>query len=403
MRSRPSRRDVELFADAVDGRAPARRHAPTSDRMRELVDVAELVRETSGPPTASRDFVADLRASLMAEAAEELASTAPVRHRDRAVVGGPRIRRRLTAAAGAFVVVGGSLGLVSASAQAMPGDMLYPVKRATERVELLVRDGSGEGHAQLDNASTRLDEIEALTASDSREDLIAETLNDFTSEADAGGSLLLDSYRDDGSVGEVEDLRVFLADSAQRLENLADELPSAAAPEFADAAQTIGGLDSSAVTLCPACGDGRPPLSIDNDLMSAVSNVLDSTETTSEDLTASDDPNSTLHRRSQLAVPPSTLDLPNRLLDNDLLDPDQQATDGDSTGDGGDDGSSTDTSSGNDPVGDVTDGVKDTTDGVKDTTDDVVSDTTSGLQSLIEPIQKPLSELLDNTLDEPLQ
>src|SRR4051794_34681588 len=103
MKTRPSRRDVELFADVVDGRAPARRHARTPDRMRELVDVAEFVRETSGPPTASREFVTDLRASLMAAAAEELTSTEPVGRRERVVVEGPRIRRRLTAAAATFV------------------------------------------------------------------------------------------------------------------------------------------------------------------------------------------------------------------------------------------------------------------------------------------------------------
>jgi hypothetical protein len=398
MRSRPSRRDVELFADVVDGRTPARRHARRSDRLRELVDVAEFVRETSEPPTASRDFVADLRTSLMAAADEELTSTEPVPRRDRVAVDGPRLRRRLTAAAGAFVAVGGTLGLVSASAQAVPGDMLYPVKRATERVELMLRDGPDEGHTLLSHASTRLDEVEALTASNGRDDLIAETLDDFASESDAGGSLLLDSYRDDGSTGEIDDLRVFLADSAQRLENLADELPSAVGNEYADAAQTIGDLDSTAFNECPDCADGQPPLNVDGDLTAAVSYVLDSTGATIDDLTAGDDPHASHHhRRSLLALPPSTLDLSQDVLDNDLLDPDQQATDSDDTrgdstdGDTGDDGGSTDTSSGTDPVGDATDDVK-------DTTDEVTSDAASGLESLIDPIQQPLSELLGNTL-----
>ncbi len=368
--------------------------------MRELVDVAELVRETSGPPTASRDFVADLRASLMAAAADELTSTERAPHRDRAVVDAPPIRRRLTAAAGAFVMIGGALGLVSASAQAVPGDMLYPVKRATEDVELLIRDGAGEGRALLNHASARLDEVEALTASDGRENLIAETLTDFASETDEGGSLLVDAYRDDGSTGEITDLRVFLADSAQRLENLAHELPSAVAHEYANAAQTVTDLDTTAVTECPGCAPGQPPLSVDNGLLQSVSYVLDSAQPTTEDITASDVPHVTHHRRPAVALPPDALDLPDRLLNDGLLDNDQQATDDEvddgtdttTDGDGTNDGDGSDTDSGKDPVDDLTNDVK-------DTTDQVTSDATNGLESLIEPIQKPLSQLLGGTLD----
>ncbi|HYJ70569.1 MAG TPA: DUF5667 domain-containing protein [Nocardioidaceae bacterium] len=398
MRSRLSRRDVEFFADAVDGRTPARRHSRTSDRLSEYVEVAEFVRETS-VETASRDFVADLRAELMATAADELTSTEPVPRGDRVAVEGPRLRRRLAAAAGAFVVVGGSLGLVSASAQAVPGDMLYPVKRATERVELMLRDGSDEGRMLLNHASTRLDEVESLAASNGREDLIAETLSDFTSEADAGGTLLLDSYRNGGSTGEVEGLRIFLADSAQRLEQLADDLPSAVANEYADAAQTIGGLDSAAVSECPTCADGSPPLSVDDELMAAVSYVLDPNGETTDDTTASDDPSSTHHRPPLLAVPPNVLDLPNGLVDNDQEANDSDDGDdlgdvlGDDSSDGdtaGDDSDSTDTD-GQDPVDDVTDGLD-------ETTDDLTPGDSNGLNSLIEPIQEPLSELLGNTL-----
>ena len=155
MRSRLSRRDADVFAAAVDGHAPEAADAARAERLHELVDVATLVRETCGRPTAQRDFVADLRSQLMAAAADELAGldetpepeADEVRHRVPAQV---RVRRRLTAAATAFVVVGGSFGIVAASAQSMPGEMLYPVKRATERVEIMLRSGSAEGRAMLD-------------------------------------------------------------------------------------------------------------------------------------------------------------------------------------------------------------------------------------------------------------
>src|SRR5262245_59862357 len=119
MRSRLSRRDVEAFAAAVDGHAPSGRDAGATERVRELVDVAHRVRQTS-VPTARPEFVADLRAQLMVAAADELPGLdgPTLREPDQPRHRAPsqlRVRRRLTAAATAFVVAGGSFGLVAAS------------------------------------------------------------------------------------------------------------------------------------------------------------------------------------------------------------------------------------------------------------------------------------------------
>jgi hypothetical protein len=89
----------------------------------------------------------------------------------RNVVVAPRLRRpiglRVAAAslvAGILLVLGAG-GAVAASANALPGESLYGVKRAVERVSLAMhRDPLGRGGLQLQFAETRLSEIQALLA-----------------------------------------------------------------------------------------------------------------------------------------------------------------------------------------------------------------------------------------------
>jgi Domain of unknown function (DUF5667) len=402
MRSRLSRRDVEAFAAAVDGRAPRGRDAAGAERVREYVDIVDAVRATS-LQTTQREFVVDLRAQLMAAAVEELSgldeqsapdAAGPRRRRAPAPL---RLRRRLAAAATAFVVVGGSFGLVAASAQSMPGDMLYPVKRATERAELMLREGAGEGRALLDHAATRLDEVEALAAggeSDS-DDLIAKTLADFTEDANAGGELLFDAYSESGSPDDIDDVRRFTAESAERLERLADNLPRAAATEYADAANAISGLDSTAVNTCPTCGDGQPPVDVDGELMTAVSYVLDKADASMPSL---DGPGQKQQGSSTSDAPNSTDQEVQPDLELPVL-PDDSDTDTSTDNDGkpSDKGDTSPTDDGADPDDSLLDDVKDTTDEItgNGSGDGDGSSDGSGGGGLLAPITDPVTELLD--------
>ncbi|HEU0285392.1 MAG TPA: DUF5667 domain-containing protein [Nocardioidaceae bacterium] len=408
MRSRLSRRDADVFAAALDGRAPEAADAARAERLHELVDVATLVRETCGRPTAQRDFVADLRSQLMAAAADELAGLdeTPEPEADEARHGAPaqvRVRRRLTAAATAFVVVGGSFGIVAASAQSMPGEMLYPVKRATERVEIMLRSGSAEGRAMLDNATTRLDEVAALAAEGKpdADNLIADTLTDFTDEANDGGDLLLDSYQNNGSQADIAEVRKFTAASADRLESLAVSIPSAAASEYADAARAVTGLDSTAVNACPACG-GQPPVDVNGDLLTAVAYVLDTANTDGIDPSAqaSGRRHESISRHesdSSSQQPPAKGDLP-VLPDDPITDLPTDSLPGTSGG-----GDSSGTNSGPKNDSSLTDELQDTTQdltgggsnqpksGGKDT----------GVSGLLAPITQPVGELLGGVLNAP--
>jgi Domain of unknown function (DUF5667) len=400
MRSRPSRRDVESFADAVDGRAADGRHGPAYERVRDYVELADLVRE-SAASTARPDFVADLRAELMTAAADELrpaddlksAPEAPPN--DRAMVRPTRLRRRLTAAASAFVVVGGTLGLVAASAQAMPGDMLYPVKRATERVELLLRDGSGEGRALLAHATNRLEEVEALIAEGdhSLDDLVSDTLADFVSEANAGGTLLLEAYRDGGSSGDIEDLRAFTTASADRLQGLANSVPEVAAGDYAEAAQTVSGLDTNAVSACPTCADGMPPVDVEDELLAAMEYLGEPAESTATPGGPQSRPDRSDRDYALPTLPEADLGKPG--------DPDGGGGTN-PTGDGPADDTDTDDGSGGTDGGSGPSGPSDEPeDPTDDGNENPVEDVTEPVGNILEPVTEPVQDLLEGVLGTP--
>jgi Domain of unknown function (DUF5667) len=401
MRSRLSRRDVELFADAVDGRATGERHRPAYERVRNYVDLADLVRESAGS-TARPDFVSDLRAELMAAAADELQPADDLRSPpetprddDRAVARPTRLRRRLTAAASAFVVVGGTLGLVAASAQAMPGDMLYPVKRATERVELLLRDGSGEGRALLAHATNRLEEVEALIADgdQSLNDLVSDTLADFVNEANAGGTLLLEAYRDGGSSNDIEDLRAFTTASADRLQGLADSVPEVAAGDYAEAAQTVSGLDTNAVSACPTCADGMPPVDVEDELLAAMESLGEPAESTATPDGRQSRPDSSDRDYALPTLPKVDLGKPG--------DPDGGGG-SNPTGDGPADDTDTDDGTGGTDGGSGPSGPSnETEDPTDDGTDNPVEDVTEPVGNILEPVTQPVQDLLEGVLGTP--
>lgn len=118
------------------------------------------------PTQAAR---ATLSWSLPAEVARDhLAALRADRARNVVIV--PRVRRRGLRMAAVSLVTGIALVLgagsaVAASASALPGGALYGVKRAVERISLaLHRDPVGRVALQLQLASIRLSEVEALVA-----------------------------------------------------------------------------------------------------------------------------------------------------------------------------------------------------------------------------------------------
>jgi hypothetical protein len=254
----PAQRRADKFAALLEGPSTllvAVRDAP----------LLELVGALRGLPEAipRPEFVADLRERLMAEAATVLTpSPAGASDLDRLRLPArqPRRERRLAAAVGGLAILGASTGVAMASQSALPGDALYPVKRAIEsaHADLSVGEAS-KGSTILASASDRLQEVKALAHRDgtARDAEVAGTLATFTDQATEASDLLLADYHHTGDPQSIVRLHDFASSSLDQLAALEPLVPAEARDELIRAASTLAAIDSQAGQQCPACGGTR--------------------------------------------------------------------------------------------------------------------------------------------------
>jgi len=240
--------DAQAFADAWNGDASAR-----DADIAELVRTAQLV-SSSADARMRPEFRLELRGQLMREAATSLVSTttarpaAPVRQRS--------VRRRLVALVAVLVATLGAVGMVASSASALPGDMLYPLKRGVESVELaLHRDDAARGDFRLSQATERLAEASALASDDSArsQELVVKALDDFSEQAEAGSRALFSDFSSRGDTSSIGVVNEFTSTSSARLATLSDVLPDLADDAFRAAADTVSNLALEASSLCDSC------------------------------------------------------------------------------------------------------------------------------------------------------
>jgi len=245
---------AEEFAAAVDGRT-------TQDDLRaeltELVDVVGALRATAAPAPRP-DFVASLREQLLAEASTALT-------RDASLTLPPRTKgsreRRLAVAATAFVLVGGTAGMAAAAQNALPGEALYPIKRGIESAQAdLSRGQESKGQQLLEQADSRLTEVQGLLAEDATSTQVSTTLDTFVAQASEGSELLLGSFADEQDAATVDDVRDFTAAAMDSLEGLSALAPADLHSEFAEAAATLQQIDEEATAACTRCAEARPAL-----------------------------------------------------------------------------------------------------------------------------------------------
>jgi hypothetical protein len=264
-----ARRRAEHFDSLVEGGRRDDVDRATADLL-ELVTALRSVPE----PQARPEFVTDLRQRLMAAAATELTPVpAAARERDdvaRLTITTHRTRRerRVRVALCAVAILGATTSMAVASQGAIPGDALYPVKRAIEntRAGFSVGDDT-KGETVLGNASTRLDEARKLARKDSPDPtLVTHALNDFTDQFTDGSSSLIEDYESNGNQSSIEQIHSSAEDSMTALAGLDALLPSggdattdgwsAAHDALLNAAQTVFSIDAQAANLCPDCGSG---------------------------------------------------------------------------------------------------------------------------------------------------
>ena len=253
-------RRADEFDALVEGRSTADAATRDADLL-ELVGAMRAVPEVHARP----EYVAELRAELMAAAETALvpADVSRLRLPERK----PRRERRLAAVVGGIAIVGASASVAVASQSAIPGDTLYPIKRAIESAHTGLSVGEGsKGTTVLASATDRLDEVDQLARrGGAADDLrIADTLNTFTDQATEASDLLLSDYAHTGNESSIAALSDFSSTSLDTLAALEPLVPAEARDELIRAAQVLQTINSEAAQTCPTCGgtpiDSIPPV-----------------------------------------------------------------------------------------------------------------------------------------------
>jgi Domain of unknown function (DUF5667) len=249
----PARRSAERFNSLLHGEQETARDARDADLL-EVVGALQTLPRVEARP----EFVADLRERLLLAAETDLvAGDASETVDERLTVRTRRTprERRLAIALGGFAIVGATTSMAVAAQSALPGDVLYPLKRAIENAESGIRvSDEAKGNTILANASGRLDEVDRLTREDEVDaDAVSETLGAFAEQAEEASDLLLADYAATGSEDSINELRDFTAASILVLADLEEIIPAGAEQALLDAAQVLFEIDSAAANLCPLC------------------------------------------------------------------------------------------------------------------------------------------------------
>lgn len=274
----PARRSAERFNSLLQGE---RGVADARDaELLELIGALQSVPRVEARP----DFVSDLRAQLMAAAETALVPDSPAALvddlADRLTVRTKTPReRRLAVALGGFAIVGATTSMAVAAQSALPGDVLYPLKRAMENAEagFSVADDA-KGTTILENASGRLDEVDQLTRDgDADAQTVSQTLQTFADQATEASELLIADYEATGSEDSINELRDFTSTSIQALATLESVIPAAAEQALVDAAQVLWQIDSLAADLCPVC-DSLGITNIPPNILASAGEALDAAQ-----------------------------------------------------------------------------------------------------------------------------
>ena len=245
---------------AVDGRSPVGgREAAV------MAQLQALAPHLDGEPDPA--FRAATRARLVAMAAVRSPEPEPVpalrrlmavRATDAAPA---RWRTRLTAGlAGAALTVTGLSTLVALSTDARPGDVLYGLKRGTEQTQLALA-GDSRGQTLLDQASTRLEELEYLVSDEATAlpagaavpagngplllaagpdtELVLQTLGTMDAQTTDGAAWLADRAVTDHDADPLDDLAGWVGTQSAGLAALEADVPEAARAAFDESQQLL--------------------------------------------------------------------------------------------------------------------------------------------------------------------
>jgi hypothetical protein len=237
---------TQAFADALDGRRPAK------GEVAELVAVATRLCEVAAETAPSAEFRSALRTRLMTDAAPAHTRTRPTHAFRSSSARRSSGVRGWAAVFAAMMATTFGAGMSAASADTIPGDTLYPVKRVLENSQFAIKySDSSRGSFRLKLATERLSEVDQMTSVyGTSTQLTSSTFAEFQRQADLGSDALLRSYLSNDSRDDLATLNRFSAMSARRLADLRGRLPAA---EIEHAENLLDDVASQSIRMCPTC------------------------------------------------------------------------------------------------------------------------------------------------------
>jgi len=237
---------TQAFADALDGRRPAK------GEVAELVAVATRLCEVAAETEPSAEFRSALRTRLMAEAAPARMGARPAQAFRSSSARRSSGVRGWAAVFAAMMATTFGAGMSAASADTVPGDTLYPVKRILENSQFAIRySDSSRGSFRLKLATERLSEVDQMTSvHGTSTQLTSSTFAEFQRQANLGSDALLRSYLSNDSRDDLVALNRFPATSARQLADLRGRLSAA---EIEDAENLLDHVATQSIRMCPTC------------------------------------------------------------------------------------------------------------------------------------------------------
>ena len=217
-----------------------RLHPDHGDELRQALQLATLVRGCLAPAGPAEEVRDRLEARILNRLRGSGETERVVRRR--AARGQARVRRPAFAMA-VFAVILAILGLTTsaayASTEALPGDLLYPVKHGLEQVRLAFSTSpQGEAALRADFADERLAEAEALVAAGRLADLES-ALQGYESEITALVALA-EEIPAGASAGPLEDLESRLSHNLEVLARVRAHVPASAQEAIGNAIERAG-------------------------------------------------------------------------------------------------------------------------------------------------------------------
>ena len=236
---------TQAFADALDGRRPAK------GEVAELVAVATRLCEVAAETAPSAEFRSALRTRLMATAPVRIDSRPARAFRSSSAKRSSGVRGWAAVFAAMMATTFGA-GMSAASADTLPGDTLYPVKRILENSQFAIKHSdSTRGNFRLKLATERLSEVDQMTSMHGTStELTSSTFAEFQRQANLGSDALLRSYLSNDSRDDLAALNLFSAMSARRVADLRGRLSTT---EIEHAENLLDDVATQSVRMCPTC------------------------------------------------------------------------------------------------------------------------------------------------------